>query len=254
MTSSPTMAPEAVDMDLSGPSGPSGDVYQGTPSALIAAGLMDETQVPGGPGMPKVCASFVNGVLQPKSARPKHDERWMRVIVYGSKLRVVRGIGREEQERRRQNILAMKAEAAKAAGIPAISLEEAARQANIESALLTIGDLVTIRKKAAVVTGEHRLRCVASEDGEYVLPNGQRVEYRPGYLCRHLDGEEFFWAAHELEAEGRATHLRVVRRRIADALNEAEPAKCWPFPIVGGTFMGRQHDGERTWRNIFGQG
>lgn len=216
--------------------------YVGTSDELIAAGIITWCQLPGTPGMPKSSVTFINGVQQPPRTRAAHDERWMRVALYGKKISVSKGISGQEREQREARKAAALAADRQARGIPAIGLAAAAREVAQASAEFQVGDAVLIGGVPAVVTGHFSLQAVSTKNGEYVDVDGDRLVYRPGYVCRYEGGDEYFWPAHKVKRpDGSRSHLQLVRERVAPATQtpSAVPIQGnWPFPIVGNTFMG----------------
>lgn len=80
------------------------DKYTGTAETLIAAGIITADQLPGQPGMPKVSATFYNGVLcQERRKRVPRDLGYMNICrpVTGKKVTVLIGISAEEEAQRR---------------------------------------------------------------------------------------------------------------------------------------------------------
>ncbi|CAN5713448.1 hypothetical protein BH10PSE18_BH10PSE18_07880 [soil metagenome] len=219
-----------------------GDNYIGTAQALLDAGIVTLDQLPGMPGMPKISVSFLDGEQLPRQARAVHDERWMRVSLYGNKVIVSKGISAEERERREVEKAAADEAKRKACGIPAVGVDAAALEVAQASAQFQLGDVVMVGGIPGVVTGPFRLRAVCDKRGEYVDHDGGRLTYQPGYVCRDEDGAEYFWPAHKVRLpDGSRSHLRLVRERVEKAA-VIEPAATeqasWPFPIVGDTFMG----------------
>lgn len=219
-----------------------GDNYMGAAQALLDAGLVTLGQLPGTPGMPKISVSFLDGEQLPRQARAVHDERWMRVSLYGNKVIVSKGISAEERARREAEKTAAAEAERKAHGIPAIGLDAAAREAAQASAQFQVGDAVMVGGVPAIVTEPFRLYAVSAKNGEYVDEDGGRLVYRPGYTCRDKDGGQYFWPAHKVRLpDGSRSHLRLVRERVEPAVQvqPAAPAQnSWPFPIIGNTFMG----------------
>lgn len=219
-----------------------GDYYVGTAEQLISEGIITPNQLPGTPGMPKSSATFIDGVQQPPRTRAAHDDHWMHVTLYGKKVVVSKGISAQERERRERQRAAALAAERQAHGIPAIGLVAAAREVAQASAEFQVGDAVMAGGVLAVVTGHFGLHVVTTKDGEYVDRDGERIAYRPGYLCRDESGDEYFWPAHKVNLpDGSRSHLRLVRERVARPIQtqSAAPAQSnWPFPILGDTFMG----------------
>lgn len=220
-----------------------GDNYIGTAQALLDAGIVTLDQLPGMPGMPKISVSFLDGAQLPRQARAVHDERWMRVSLYGNKVIVSKGVSAEERERREAGKAAAAEAERKARGIPAIGVDAAASEAAKASAQFQVGDAVMVGGIPAVVTGPFRMRAVTDKDGEYVDHDGGRLTYQPGYVCRDEDGAEYFWPAHKVRLPGGSrSHLRLVRERVETpaVVEPAAPLQAsWPFPIAGDTFMGK---------------
>lgn len=82
----------------------SGDRFTGTIDALIAAGLITAEQLPGQPGMPKVSATYYNGVLcRYRSNRAPRDLGYLNVCrpATGKKITVTVGITAAEEAQRR---------------------------------------------------------------------------------------------------------------------------------------------------------
>lgn len=83
---------------------PSGDRFTGPIDALIAAGIITAEQIPGQPGMPKVSATFYEGVLcKARSNRAPRNLGYMQICrpATGKKVTVLIGISAEEEARRR---------------------------------------------------------------------------------------------------------------------------------------------------------
>lgn len=188
------------------------DHYLGAPKALIDAGLLKAGHVPGTPGMPKTSASFVDGVMQPKTARPVHDERWSKATLIGRKLRLSIGISAAEKARR----AALQEAEFAAMPKPDIDAMSAVVALQRRSALFEVGTSVYAGSDLGMVVEPYGLHRVNSEDGEFLhKPTGTRYDWRYGYVCRLRSGEQFFFAAHKVSAErGTAGHLRVVSSRV----------------------------------------
>ena len=103
---------------------------------------------------------------------------------------------------------------------------EAARKRLIDSpARFNVGDRVRWCSpwvdddddgKELIVTGEYALHIVAADDdGPFVMPDGRRITYKVGYLCRgRQDNESRFFPAGELQTRDYKTgHLRLVETR-----------------------------------------
>lgn len=190
---------------------PNGDIYIGKPEDLIAAGVLTAEQIPGWPGMPSTSASFVDGVVQPRGQKPKHDERWMQVSRYGGNIRCIKGISVEEQRLRSDIRRAELEEAERNKPKVDVGMDGALKAFAVGSAVHKVGDRVRCGNQSMVVTGEYRLRCVRAEDGEYIDSAGDRIDYRYGYTCQFRNGEEYFFPPHELtDDEGSSSHLRLV--------------------------------------------
>ncbi|VTU34294.1 hypothetical protein [Variovorax sp. RA8] len=193
--------------------GTSGDIYIGRPAALIAAGLIEAAKVPGAPGMPRSSITFVDGVPQPRGAKPAHDERWMQATMYGRQLRLTKGIDPEERSRREQKRARELEELARTTPKKDIGRDEAIKQLRSASAIFQVGDSVIVNGHQAMVCEGYKVHTVRAEDGEYIDRDGVRVEHRWGYTCRYRSGEEFFFAAYQVTAPndtGRPSHLRLV--------------------------------------------
>lgn len=187
------------------------DHYLGTPKALIDAGLLTAGQMPGTPGMPKSSASFVDGVMQPKTARPVHDEHWSKATLIGRKLRLSIGISAAEKERR----AALQEAEIAAMPKPDIDAASAVQALQGRSAVFEVGATVYASGYLGMVVEPYGLHRVNSEDGEFLNPTTKaRYDWRYGYVCRLRSGEQFFYAAHKVSADrGAAGHLRVVSSR-----------------------------------------
>ncbi len=82
--------------------------YIGTAEALIAAGLVRRRQLPGAPGMPRLAATFYDGELVRRGARPPKDERYVRVHrLRGGWFLVARGLSADQREQRAAKAHAM---------------------------------------------------------------------------------------------------------------------------------------------------
>lgn len=217
--------------------GVSGDRYQGKPEALIAAGVITAAQLPA-----MASVTFFDGMkVDGRKVKATQDERWMQVTFIGRNLRVTKGIPADERARR---------QAARRAEIEEIERNTPKQDIGEAGALeafkksgagLEVGDCVYAGGEAASVTGGYRLRTVRSGEGEYLSSNGNRIDYRWGYVCKTTDGKEYFFAAHEVTAkQGRASHLRLAYAATPAAPPMAiEPpaeveAVVWPFPIICG--------------------
>lgn len=189
--------------------GVGGDQYMGHASALIAAGLVTPDQLPGAPGMPVSGVTFVDGLRQPRTARPDHDERWMRICKVGRRFQVTRGISTDERERRED---AREAEIQDMLRVKPDNGAKAAEAAVAErSARFKLGDRVYVDGNAAVVSGAYGMHRVTCSDGEYSNGSGGRFSYRLGYCAQYRNGEEFFYEAGCLtDRAGAPTHLRLV--------------------------------------------
>lgn len=213
---------------------PSSIQYWGKAEALIAAGILSSYQVPGQPGMPTTSASFVDGQMVDRYARPKHDERWMQISLYGNGLRVIKGVSRS-----RPSAPYVPADDFTLGPRDNICASAAEMELSAESTVLRPGHRVQVNGHQAVVAGEYMLRKVVAEHGEFVL-RGERFDYLPGYTCRDSTGVAFFCSAHEIKsADGQATHIRLVRARSPAKLQEPSAAsvqkiQVWPFPKVYG--------------------
>lgn len=193
--------------------GTSGDIYLGRPEALIAAGLIEAAMVPGRPGMPRSSITFVDGVPQPRGAKPVHDEHWMQATMIGRQLRVIKGIALELQRQRQARREEEAAEIARTMPKKDIGRDEAAKQLRNASAIFQVGDSVIVNGHQAMVCEGYKMHTVRAEDGEYIGGDGVRIEHRWGYTCRYRSGEEFFFAAYQVTApddDCRRSHLRLV--------------------------------------------
>lgn len=192
--------------------GTSGDIYVGRSEALIAAGIIDAAQVPGAPGMPKSSITFVDGVPQPRGAKPAHDERWMQATMYGRQLRLTKGISEEEQRRRSAARRAEIEESERSRPKTDIGMEAAVKAMKVASALFNVGDRVMCGKHPVIVTGGYKLRRVNNDDGEFLdAESGKRIDYQWGYTCQYRNGEEYFFEPYQLtDDDGCPTHLRLV--------------------------------------------
>ena len=160
-----------------------------------------------------------------------------------------KGISPEaRKQREEQRNAAFEAER-RARGIPAIGLTAAAREVAQASAEFQVGDAVMVGGQPGVVTGHFSLRAVSTKNGEYVDLDGDRLVYRPGYVCRDSSGDEYFWPAHKVKLpDGSRSHLQLVRERVVPAIQAPSvPAQSdWPFPIIGDTFMGMPTGGREA--------
>jgi hypothetical protein len=191
--------------------GTSGDIYLGRPEALIAAGLIEAAKVPGAPGMPRSSITFVEGVPQPRGAKPAHDERWMQATMYGRQLRLTKGISLDERRRREQQRAQKLEDLARTTPKPDIGHDGAAKAMRAASAIFNVGDSVIANGDPALVIGEYTLRRVICTDGQFLVSNGERAEYRPGYVCRYRSGEEYFFPPHQVTTPAdRAPFMRLV--------------------------------------------
>lgn len=193
--------------------GQGADYYLGMPKALVDAGLLKAVQIPGTPGLPKTSASFVNGVLQPKTARPVHDEHWSQASLVGRKLRLSIGISKAEKDRR----AALHEAEVAAMPKPDIDAASAVQALQSRSAMFEVGATVYASGYLGMVVESYGLHRVNSEDGEFLNPTTKaRYDWRYGYVCRLRSGEQFFYAAHKVSAaRGTTGHLRVVSSRVA---------------------------------------
>ena len=81
------------------------DEYTGTAEALIAAGLVLASQLPGAAGMPKVSAAFYRGELMRRGRRKPQDENYLRVRRLGGGLFcVARGLCAEQRAARQAKV------------------------------------------------------------------------------------------------------------------------------------------------------
>lgn len=192
--------------------GQGADYYLGTPKALVDAGLLKAGQVPGTPGMPKSSASFVDGVMQPRTARPLHDEHWMQATLIGRKLRLSIGISAAEKKRR----AALQEAEVAAMPKPDIDAASAVQALQSRSAVFEVGATVYASGYLGMVVEPYGLHRVNSEDGEFLNPTTKaRYDWRYGYVCRLRSGEQFFYAAHKVSADRDTTgHLRVVSSHV----------------------------------------
>ncbi|MFM9427338.1 hypothetical protein RCH10_003794 [Variovorax sp. GrIS 2.14] len=188
-----------------------GKHYIGTAEALAAAGLLTLDQLPGLPGMPSTATTYVNGIRLPRTARPVHDESYKRIFKMGAaKFRVTLGFNDEERARRERAEEEDREADARIKHDPGYSAaHEAVRDA---SALFKVGDSVTVwGGAAAVITQGFGIHSVKEKEGEYLLDNGTRGSYRPGYVVQFRNGETFFAAAWKvMDADEAQTHLRLV--------------------------------------------
>ncbi|GEM_PF-2704102 len=107
------------------------DTFYGTDEALIAAGVITAEQLPGQAGMPKVAATFYNGILCQGRKRVPRDANYLNVCrpVSGKKVTVTVGVDANEQARRialrdAEDAAMLAARHAKQAAISTIALSE----------------------------------------------------------------------------------------------------------------------------------
>jgi hypothetical protein len=190
-----------------------GKHYIGTAEALAAAGLLTLDQLPGMPGMPSTATTYVNGIRQPRTARPVHDESYKRIFKMGAaKFRVTLGFSDEESARQEQ---AEEKERKARARIKRDPGQPAAETAMLNSsAMFKVGDRVTtIDGDRAVILHGYAIYRVNDDDGEgeYMTDDGSHCDYMPGYVIQFRNGEKCFVSAWKLTDEDEApTHLRLV--------------------------------------------
>lgn len=218
----------------------SGDRYIGTAADLINAGVIRPAHLPEG-----ISSTFFDGIkVDGRTVKGAQFERWMQVRVWGkegrlSRLVVTKGVTRQERLKRQQAQAQQLAEIASNAPKPDIGIDRVREACSNASSRLEVGTHVLADGDAAVVTGGYELRRVREKDGEYLSPSGNRINYRWGYVCRLMDGEEIFFAAHDLvSASGRPTHLRIAfsapRIDSPEEHRIDEQPEAWPFPWVLG--------------------
>jgi hypothetical protein len=172
-------------------------------------------------------------------------ERWMQVRVWGkegkqTRFVVTKGVARHERERRERAKALLLEELERNAPKSDIGLQGVRDAFSNASSTLKVGTHVLAAGDAAVVTGQYQLHRVRDSDGEFSSPNGGRMDYRWGYVCKLTSGGEFFFAAHDLAIEpGRPSHLRIVHsaprtRSITEHQAEKVAGGPWPFPRVHG--------------------
>lgn len=216
----------------------SGDRYIGTADALIKAGVITAEHLPEG-----TSTTFFDGIrVDGRAVKSAQFERWMQVRVKGKEGRlnrfvVTKGVTRQERARREQDQAQHLEEITVNAPKPDIGIDEVREACSHASSTVEVGTHVLADGDAAVVTGAYQLRRVREKDGEYLCSNGRRISYRWGYVCKLIDGEEFFFAAHDLASEsGRPTHLRVAFRAPKTSVAEEDQVDkqtmAWPFPCV----------------------
>lgn len=191
------------------------DLYFGKATELIAAGLVRPEQLPGAEGMPPSAVTFYESKLMPRWQRAKHDEKHLNIVRYGSGFRVYVGVSAEvraEREALKEHEALEEKRAQEVRKDPGVN--EAAKLVSECSAVFAVGDQVFANGVIAEITGEHRLRSVSVEDGEYLASNGKTISYQPGYVCRLTTGDDFFFSAHQIKFrhdKSRVSYLRLVR-------------------------------------------
>lgn len=217
-----------------------GDRYIGTADALINAGVVTAAHLPKG-----TAATFFDGFrVDGRTVKGAQFERWMQVRVWGkegglSRFVVTKGVTRQERAKRQHAQAQQLKEIAFNAPRPDIGFDGVRQACSTASSTLEVGTHVLADGDAAVVTGAYQLRRVREKEGEYSTSTGERISYRWGYVCRYLDGEEFFFAAHELASmAGRPTHLHIAFRAPRSSCVEEPRADqqpmARPFPCVHG--------------------
>lgn len=188
--------------------GTGADHYLGKPEALVAAGLLAAHQLPGSPGMPSTSVVFVDGVQQPRTARPVHNERWMQVTRIGRKMRLAIGISAQE---RRDRTAAEEERNRRLFAASDPGPEAAAKALLSSSALFQEGDSVLVFGYAAMVVKGFGIHAVRNDEGAYLWKGEARMDYRPGYVVRYRSGEEIFAVASDVTTpEGEIGYLRAV--------------------------------------------
>lgn len=110
--------------------------------------------------MPRSSITFVDGVPQPRGAKPAHDERWMQATMYGRQLRLTKGIDPEERSRREQKRARELEELARTTPKKDIGRDEAIKQLRSASAIFQVGDSVIVNGHQAMVC--EATRCTRS--------------------------------------------------------------------------------------------
>jgi hypothetical protein len=221
-----------VDEDVTG------NRYIGTADDLINAGVISAAHLPEG-----TSTTFFDGTkVDGRKVKGAQFERWMQVRVWGKAGRLTRfvvtkGVTRVEREERERATARRLEEISCDAPKPDIGIDRVREACSDASSTLEVGTHVLADGDAAVVTGAYELRRVREKDGEYLSPNGGRINYRWGYVCRLMDGKEFFFAAHDLaSASGRPTHLRIAFRAPKSGCAEETRAEqqpvAWPLSCV----------------------
>lgn len=107
------------------------DTFSGTPAALIAAGLITADQIPGQPGMPKVSATFYNGVrCDDKGGCVPRDSGYLNICKNSGKKVTVKvgGIPDDEKAARRAagyaELMARRVAQSKREELPKVALSE----------------------------------------------------------------------------------------------------------------------------------
>lgn len=222
-----------------------GDLFTGTAESLSAAGIVRCDQLPGQPGMRKVTVTILADGSLPKGAPTancsKAKEPGSKLIHKKSKTtyEVCVTAPRHEQDRRRDKDLKahrewedrMQAlprpaplcnpsphrEKQSARDTKDPGYESALKASSDSPARFHIGDVCIywapgydFHGEKLEITSEYQFFRVNSQDGRF-FDDGERFDYRWGYLARELGGQSLFYPAHLLvDINYRISHLRLI--------------------------------------------
>lgn len=235
-----------------------GDLFTGTAESLSAAGIVRCDQLPGQPGMRKVTVTILADGSLPKGAPTANcreaREPGSKMIHKKSKTtyEVYVTAPQHEQDRRRDKYLQahreweerMRAlprpaplcdlspqrEKQSARDTKDPGYESALKASSDSPARFHIGDVCIywapgddFHGEKLEITSEYQFFRVNSQDGRF-FDDGERFDYRWGYLARELGGQSLLYPAHLLvDINYRIRHLRLIGA-VQDDTNEVGQA------------------------------